>query len=74
MDEDYRYQSVSFVLEYTPYGTLKEFLKGHNELTERELIFLSAQVAHGLEALHRCKICHGDIKTQNVLVFRVDDA
>lgn len=30
---------------------------------------LAAQVARGLTALHSLKICHGDIKLQNMLVF-----
>ena len=65
---------MALVLEYSSEGTLKAFLcDNQNSLPITTLVDLATQVAAGLEALHRCNICHGDIKTQNVLVFRNGD-
>jgi serine/threonine protein kinase len=65
---------LALVLEYSSEGTLKAFLCDNQySLTITTLVDLAAQVAAGLEALHQCNICHGDIKTQNALVFRNED-
>jgi Nif-specific regulatory protein len=34
------------------------------------LLFVAAQIAHGLEALHAQQVVHGDLKPSNVLVIR----
>ncbi|KAL8858283.1 MAG: hypothetical protein Q9178_005146 [Gyalolechia marmorata] len=58
-------------LEYSSEGTLKAFLRNNqHSLSVTTLMDLVFQVAKGLEALHRCNICHGDVKIQNALVFR----
>ncbi|KAF2647152.1 hypothetical protein K491DRAFT_685755 [Lophiostoma macrostomum CBS 122681] len=73
MDDDFGYSSLSLVLEYSEYGTLREFLLASEEtLPEKTLLRFGAQVGHGLAALHRQLICHGDVKLENCLVFKVE--
>lgn len=61
---------LALVLEYSSLGNLKGFLMSRKEdFTTSTLIGLAAQVATGLQVLHACGICHGDVKTQNALVF-----
>jgi serine/threonine protein kinase len=61
---------LGIVLEYSSLGHLKSFLKSNGEdLDTRVLMGLARQVATGLQMLHSCGICHGDVKTQNTLVF-----
>jgi serine/threonine protein kinase len=64
---------LGLVLEFSPYGTLKTFLQDHIHLSDTALTSLAAQVAAGLEVLHKHKICHGDVKTLNALVFQTED-
>jgi serine/threonine protein kinase len=71
----YEIPFLALVLEYSSEGSLKTFLKdAKNDLSFTVLLDLVAQVADGLGALHQCRICHGDVKTQNALVFKIEDA
>ena len=56
------------VLDYSPYGTLDEFLQRFetNWIVRREF---GLDVALGLKALHDSNIIQGDVKPSNVLVF-----
>ena len=47
---------------------LKEVLKGRGALPPAEACGLAAQVADGLEAIHRVGIVHRDLKTLNVMI------
>ncbi|KAI1087995.1 hypothetical protein F5B19DRAFT_33284 [Rostrohypoxylon terebratum] len=64
---------LGLVLEYSSLGHLANFLdkrrKEHGGFPVSETTKLVSQVSCGLAALHEELICHGDIKTQNVLVF-----
>ncbi|KAK8001832.1 hypothetical protein PG991_014054 [Apiospora marii] len=65
--------SLALVLEYSDFGNLAHFLAHRreegSELPMTDKIELLSQVCCGLNALHELRICHGDVKTQNVLVF-----
>lgn len=64
--------SLSIVLEYSSLGSLSGFLRKNSESDPTSVdtkIELAACVASGLQALHDLQICHGDVKTQNALVF-----
>jgi serine/threonine protein kinase len=71
LDEENRRPYLSLVLEHSSYGTLKSFLvKHHDTIQDETLVDFMLQVSRGITALHRLKICHGDIKPQNVLIFQ----
>jgi serine/threonine protein kinase len=66
--------TLSLVLEYSPIGDLSSFLRsqGSAQSVDDHLDF-AFQIAQGLVALHSLSICHGDVKTLNVLVFHEKD-
>jgi len=71
MNEPSGRPSLSLILEYSAFGTIASFLNDRPEtLPIFERIDLIMQVAKGLAAIHELKICHGDVKTQNTLVFQ----
>lgn len=75
LDEASGQPDISLVLEYSSHGTLKSLLVEHHDIFPDEtLVNFALQVSRGIAALHRLRICHGDIKTQNALVFFEDDA
>ena len=60
----------ALIMERARHGTLTSFLaQNHGSLTESEKVGLCWDAASGLCALHRCGVVHGDVKTDNVLVF-----
>ena len=61
--------NMSLAVEYSNLGTLRTFLKRNLNVSILQCSDLCMQVAMGLEALHSLKVCHGDIKLDNVLVF-----
>jgi len=65
--------SLSLVLEYGDCGSLNHFLQ-QNPIEKEELVLDCVfQLASGFEALHNLGVCHGDVKTQNVLVVSNGD-
>lgn len=64
--------SLSLVLEYGDYGTLDYFLQNNPAQNEEHLLGCISQLASGFKTLHKLGICHGDIKTKNVLVVSKD--
>lgn len=68
-----RETDISLVMEFAPYGTLKDFCQSRRaeshplDLPTRTRLMLD--VARGLEALHGYGIPHGDVKLENTLVF-----
>lgn len=61
-------------LELASFGTLDDFLSSANltktkhTITSWELRRATADITHGLEALHACGFAHGDLKPGNILV------
>lgn len=65
---------LSLLLEFSPYGSLRKFLtNSETEVSTSGCCNFAVQVACGLEALHDLKICHGDVKLENTLVFPESD-
>ncbi|KAI8713360.1 hypothetical protein NCS52_01280200 [Fusarium sp. LHS14.1] len=61
----------TLVLEYADFGTLDDLqLKSESPLPFRIKQKLCYDVGRGLSILHACGIVHGDLKHNNVLVFR----
>ena len=59
------------IMNCAKFGNLIDFnekLIRKNYFSESILCFLSYQILSGLKYLHQCKIFHGDIKPQNILV------
>ncbi|KIW95071.1 uncharacterized protein Z519_03653 [Cladophialophora bantiana CBS 173.52] len=65
--------SVSLVLEHADHGSLAEYLSSascsmsHQNWLERQNLMLD--ICSGLEILHRCRVIHGDVKPDNILLF-----
>jgi serine/threonine protein kinase len=60
-----------FVMEATEIGNLKVFLSGRT-LTLTEEVSFCIDIASGMSAIHKKGVIHGDIKPENVLVFKKD--
>lgn len=58
----------TLVVEYAEFGSLAD-LQERQALDSWTKLSVCLDVALGLEALHECGIVHGDLKTENVLVF-----
>jgi serine/threonine protein kinase len=59
-------------MEYAEYGTLAD-LQSYGSIHPLEYSTkkrLCLDVAEGLRALHKCGIVHGDVKSENVLIFK----
>ena len=58
------------LLEYSELGDMASFLRRNGQQLDADVkIDLAYQVSSGLLFLHQYKICHGDLKVQNILVF-----
>lgn len=58
----------NIVLEFSEFGTLRDFAKSKQITVDQTVGMLS-----GVKALHDAKIAHLDLKTENVLVFKDGD-
>jgi serine/threonine protein kinase len=67
-DGDYRLWPY-LILEYSSIGSLADLQKTPRILTHQQKLTLSLDVAKGLHAIHHSNVIHGDIKSENVLVF-----
>ncbi|KAI1824729.1 hypothetical protein F4861DRAFT_231471 [Xylaria intraflava] len=70
LDDFQNTPTFAIVLEYSKHGSLRSFLKDKQDgMSVSNHINAIAQVSRGIKALHDLQICHGDVKTQNTLVF-----
>ncbi|KAI9653538.1 MAG: hypothetical protein M1821_007046 [Bathelium mastoideum] len=70
IDHFSRQPSLGTVMEYSSLGSLRAFLQAQGNTIPWESCFdLAQQVVSGLDALHQLKVCHGDVKMENTLVF-----
>jgi serine/threonine protein kinase len=67
------FTTPSLVLAYAELGTLRHYLFQEPRRTVQERQSLCIQVGKAILTLHACRICHGDIKLDNVLVVRNGD-
>lgn len=68
---------LSLVVEYAQEGSLSHYFEKFESLAScgdwQQRMSFVLDVASALEALHSCRIVHGDIKPDNVLIFRNED-
>ncbi|OJD40378.1 ankyrin repeat domain protein [Diplodia corticola] len=57
------------VVEYSPYGTIRDYLESHPEVYRSSKEILLGDVAAWLQVLHTSQIVHGDVKAEHVLIF-----
>ncbi len=56
------------VMEYVEGITLKTYIEKKHQLSFKEAVSISIQVARGIEAAHNKGIIHRDIKPQNIII------
>ena len=70
IDNNSQLPSLGVVVEFSSFGTLRSFLQAHESTILWDSCFdLAHQVISGLDELHQLRICHGDVKMENTLVF-----
>jgi serine/threonine protein kinase len=62
--------SPFLVVEYAHLGTLRNFMRSGSIHSWAQKSALCENVSRGIRALHSCGIIHGDVKMENVLIFR----
>jgi serine/threonine protein kinase len=72
-DEDWQSKQPFIVLEYAHQKSLKDFLASALSKDVELRRELALDMTAGLEALHRCDVIHGDLKTDNLLVLTHPD-
>jgi serine/threonine protein kinase len=71
VDVDTDHVIPNLVLEGTSLGDLEAFYRlSHEKISMRRRLGLCIDIAKGVEALHLAGVVHGDIKPQNILVFK----
>ncbi|KAJ6069165.1 hypothetical protein N7499_011052 [Penicillium canescens] len=71
VDVDADHVIPNLVLEGTSLGDLEAFYRvSHEKISMRRRLGLCIDIAMGVEGLHLAGIVHGDIKPQNILVFK----
>jgi serine/threonine protein kinase/ankyrin repeat protein len=60
----------TLIMEYADYGSLSDLQKKTPPLPFRVKQKLMYDVSRGLSVIHACGIVHGDLKHENVLVFK----
>jgi serine/threonine protein kinase len=71
--EDYDDHNIGWpcpLMEVAEFGTLDSFQYDQGRLNESLTTNLLLDIASGLDALHKCNIIHGDVKSENVLICR----
>ena len=56
------------VMEYASGGELFNYINKHKRLTEEEASLFFTQLIYGVKEIHKKKICHRDIKAENLLI------
>jgi serine/threonine protein kinase len=59
---------LHLLLEYASQGTLYQYIKRNNKLTDAQILFVFKQICFGVLELHKKNILHRDIKPENILL------
>ena len=60
-------------MEYIKYGTLKNWIKEQNKISENDASIILNKVLLAVEYLHNKQICHRDIKPENIMMSKKND-
>jgi serine/threonine protein kinase len=60
-------------MEYIKYGTLSQWIKKHNKISEEEASIILNHVLSAVKYLHSKQICHRDIKPENIMLSNEND-
>jgi serine/threonine-protein kinase len=58
------------IMEYVEGITLKTYIEKKGHLNYKEVVSIAIQVGRGIEAAHKNKIIHRDIKPQNIIISK----
>ena len=73
--DDWNEDDTSYlVMEYAELGNLKEYIYSRNKIEEDEVRDLFKQIINGVEYAHRHKICHRDLKLENIVFCKDQDS
>ena len=73
IEVDQTYYKAYIILPYADKGNLTDFIKSHQIKSEQECIEYFRQICYGVWTLHKEKIIHRDIKTDNILINNYSD-
>ena len=60
-------------MEYIKYGTLKNWIKKKENISEEEASIIISKILSAVEYLHSKQICHRDIKPENIMISKKND-
>ena len=60
-------------MEYIKYGSLKQWIKKRDKITEEEASIILKKILSAIEYLHSKQICHRDIKPENIMLSEEND-
>ena len=60
-------------MEYIKYGTLKQYIKTHKNISEKDASIIIKKLLSAVEYLHNKQICHRDIKPENIMFSKEND-
>ncbi|KAF4802967.1 hypothetical protein TURU_019333 [Turdus rufiventris] len=68
-DGDIGRRNLRLIMEYLPYGSLRDYLQKHKErLDHKKLLLYASQICKGMEYLGTKRYVHRDLATRNILV------
>ena len=60
-------------MEYIKYGSLKQWIKKREKISEEEASIILKKILSAIEYLHSKQICHRDIKPENIMLSEEND-
>ena len=60
-------------MEYIKYGSLKQWIKKRDKISEEEASIILKKILSAIEYLHNKQICHRDIKPENIMLSEEND-
>lgn len=60
-------QIIGLVMEYLPFGSLRDMIASEQQPTDPQIVFLLKEVLNGLAEIHQNGIIHRDMRPENIL-------